>query len=155
MNKTVDHAQVVVNPFVICAGTLVGAVLLQQLLPLRFLPPTMARIVGGGVFVLGFVFGLPASRFMRQAKTTLNPGRSTTMLVTSGPFSLSRNPIYVALLLNYTGLAIFFGTLWGLLLLPAVVWMMNRWVIIPEEHYLEQKFGAAYTRYRASVRRWM
>jgi protein-S-isoprenylcysteine O-methyltransferase Ste14 len=59
------------------------------------------------------------------------------------------------MLLNYTGLSIMFQTLWGLLFLPVVVWLMTRWVIIPEEDYLKQKFGEAYLQYTESVHRWI
>ena len=155
IGETTDHAPIVVNPFVIVGGALMVAVLLQWLWPLPFLPTTLARIVGVLVFLLGFGFGLPAVRLMRQAKTTLNPYRPSSAVITSGPFRLTRNPLYVANLLNYAGLVVFFSLLWGLLLLPAIVWMTNRWVIRHEESYLEQKFGGEYTRYKASVRRWL
>ena len=155
MNKTTDHAQIVINPFVILGGALVVAALLEWFLPLPFLPTTLSRIIGAAVFLSGFAFGMPAFRLMRQAKTTLNPYRSSTAVITSGPFGITRNPLYVANLLNYTGLVIFFGLVWGILLLPAVVWLTNRWVIIPEENYLEQKFGDEYRRYKASIHRWI
>jgi protein-S-isoprenylcysteine O-methyltransferase Ste14 len=154
-NETTDRAQIKVNPFVIIGGALIAALLLQWLLPLPFLAPTLARIVGVLVFLLGFGFGLPAARRMRQVKTTFNPYHSSTSLVTSGTFRITRNPLYVANLVNYTGLVIFFRTPWGLLLLPVIVWLMNRWVIIQEERYLEQKFGDEYRHYKAKVRRWL
>jgi protein-S-isoprenylcysteine O-methyltransferase Ste14 len=155
VNETSDHAQVVINPFVIYGGLLVIAVLLQWLVPLPFLSPTLARVVGAIVFFLGLAVGLPAARAMRQVRTTFNPYRSTTALVTSGSFRISRNPIYVALTLNYAGLAIFFLTLWGLLLLPVALWMTTRFVIVPEEAYMRQKFGGEYERYTVQVRRWV
>jgi protein-S-isoprenylcysteine O-methyltransferase Ste14 len=153
VNETSDHAQVVINPFVIYGGLLVIAVLLQWLLPLPFFSPTLARIVGVIVFFLGLVVGLPAARAMRQARTTFSPYRSTSALVTSGSFRVTRNPIYVALTLNYTGLAIFFLTLWGLFLLPVAVWLTARYVIAPEEAYMRQRLGDEYERYTAQVRR--
>jgi protein-S-isoprenylcysteine O-methyltransferase Ste14 len=155
MSHTTDHAHIVVNPFVICGGAFVLALAAQWVLPLPFVSATAARIAGTAVFVAGLVFGLPAARLMRSAKTTFNPGRATTMLLTTGRFRRSRNPIYVALLANYAGLAIFFGTLWGLIFIPAVIWLMNRWVIVPEEQYLHAKFGDAYSAYAASVHRWL
>jgi protein-S-isoprenylcysteine O-methyltransferase Ste14 len=38
---------------------------------------------------------------------------------------------------------------------PAVWWVIYRIAIRHEEAYLEQKFGSAYSDYKASVRRWL
>jgi protein-S-isoprenylcysteine O-methyltransferase Ste14 len=155
MTTSTDHARIIVNPFLIYGAAFLLAVLAQRIVPLPFLPPSSARLVGLLVFLAGFAFGLPAARAMRAARTTFNPQRSTTALVVEGVFRRSRNPIYVALLLNYAGLCIFFGTLWGLFLVPLVIWLTDRWVIIPEEAYLRTKFGDSYDVYASSVRRWL
>jgi len=155
VNNHNDHAHVVVNPFLVHIGALAVGLLMQWLLPLPFLSVTAGRLAGAVIFLLGLAVGIPASRLMRMARTTFNPGRATTALVTKGPFQRSRNPIYIALLLNYAGLAVFFGTPWSLLLLPVVVWLMNRWVIVPEETYLARKFGNEYAQYSSMVRRWV
>jgi protein-S-isoprenylcysteine O-methyltransferase Ste14 len=155
MTISSDHPRVVVNPFIICLGVLALALAAQWLLPLPFVSPTIAHIVGAVVFLLGIAFGLPAARGMRTAQTTFSPSRTSAALVTSGRFQISRNPIYVAMLLNYAGLSIFFGTPWGLLLTPVVIWLMDRWVIVPEERHLEEKFGMAYAEYRQVVHRWL
>lgn len=155
MDNQIDHARLIVNPFIICGVALLVAVLLQWAIPLPFLPSPMAWIIGLIVFLSGFGFGLPAFRLMRKAKTSPNPNHPSTALITQGTFRYSRNPIYVAQILNYAGLAILFQSLWGLLFLPVVGWMMTRWVIIPEEDYLSQKFGESYLHYKESVRRWI
>ena len=155
MHKTSDHAQIVVNPFVIHGAALLIALLLQGFLPLPFVPATLARILGVAVFLAGIGFALPAARLMRSAHTTFNPNRATTTLLTTGRFHISRNPIYIGMLLNYAGLAIFFGTLWGLLLIPVVILLMNRWVILPEEEYLTRVFGEAYTTHKSATPRWV
>jgi len=43
---------------------------------------------------------------------------------------------------------------WALILLPAVIALVQHYVIAREEEYLERKFGAEYLRYKAAVRRW-
>ena len=45
--------------------------------------------------------------------------------------------------------------MWPLILLPALMVLVQRWVIAPEEAYLERKFGAEYRSYRTQVRRWL
>jgi protein-S-isoprenylcysteine O-methyltransferase Ste14 len=155
MDSKNDHAHVVVNPFLIYIVIALCAILLQRLLPLPFIAQSSARLVGVIVMLVNLMFGLPAVRRMLTAKTTLNPHHPTTALVFSGPYRFSRNPMYVGLTLLFAGLATFFQIPWGLALLPVVVWLINIWVIVPEEQYLEQKFGAEYSNYKSTVRRWI
>ena len=155
MNKTHDHAHVVINPFLIYIGLGLCAVLLQKLLPLPFLKQPGAAILGVIVMVVSFVFGLPAVLNMIAAKTTPNPYRPTTTLVFSGPYRFSRNPMYIGLTLLYAGLMTYLQLPWGLIFLPVVIWLITIWVIVPEEKYLEQKFGAEYLNYKSTVRRWI
>ncbi len=103
MNVKNDHAQVVVNPFVIYIGFLLFAIVLQRLLPLPFLGQQSGFLIGVVVMIISFIFGLPAVRNMLAAKTTPNPHRPTTTLVFSGPYRFSRNPMYIGLTLLYTG----------------------------------------------------
>ena len=67
----------------------------------------------------------------------------------------SRNPMYIALTLLYLGIAIYFGLVWALLLLPFALATIHYGVIIREESYLERKFGEDYLAYKSRVRRWI
>jgi protein-S-isoprenylcysteine O-methyltransferase Ste14 len=155
MNQKDDHAQITINPFLIYIFVALGAVLLQRFLPLPFIEQSDARIIGVMIMIINIIIGLPAARKMLSAKTSLNPHRPTTALVFSGPYRFSRNPMYIGLTLLYAGLMVFFQITWGLLLLPFVIWLITIWVIIPEEKYLETKFGNEYLNYKSSVRRWV
>lgn len=155
MKPKTEHAQIVVNPFLIYILMALCAIVLQRFVPLPFITQSNARILGAIVMIINLVIGLPAVRDMLTAKTSLNPQRPTTALVLHGSYRISRNPMYFGLTLLYLGLAIFFQLAWGLVLLPVVVWLITIWVIVPEEKYLEQKFGAAYLNYKSTVRRWI
>ncbi len=87
--------------------------------------------------------------------TATAPRGPTTAIVDRGPYRRSRNPMYLAMLLFYVGLACFFGLVWPLVLAPALVWVMSATIIAREERYLEDKFGDEFRRYRARVRRWI
>ncbi len=63
--------------------------------------------------------------------------------------------MYLGMALLYLGLALAFGLLWAVALLPIVVAVIDRGVIAREESYLEAKYGAAYNDYRGRVRRWI
>jgi protein-S-isoprenylcysteine O-methyltransferase Ste14 len=155
MNPKNDHAQVVVNPFVIYIVFGLGALALQRLLPLPFAGQPSAALIGVTVMLISFIFGLPAVMNMLAAKTTPNPHRPTTRLIFSGPYRFSRNPMYIGLTLLYAGLMTYLQLPWGLVLLPVVIWLITIWVIVPEERYLEQKFGSEYLNYKSTVRRWI
>lgn len=155
MEQKTDHAPVVVNPFVIYFGLAAAAILLQRILPLPFVSQSTARVLGAFLIALNFIFGLPALRDMLQAKTSPNPHRPSTVLVLSGNYRFTRNPMYIGLTLMFAGLLTFFEISWGLLFVPLVVWLITIWVIVPEEKYLEKKFGDEYLLYKSKVRRWI
>jgi protein-S-isoprenylcysteine O-methyltransferase Ste14 len=71
-------------------------------------------------------------------------------LVTSGPYALTRHPIYSGLLLAFLGSALARGEWRGVLalaLVAAAFWRKVR----HEERWLKEEFGDAYTRYRERV----
>jgi protein-S-isoprenylcysteine O-methyltransferase Ste14 len=96
-----------------------------------------------------------AVRTFRAAGTPVPGNEPTTTIVRSGPYRLSRNPIYVAFSLLVLGLAVWADTLW-LLATLAIALALMAFVVIPrEERYLLRRFPDDYARYRASVRRWL
>jgi protein-S-isoprenylcysteine O-methyltransferase Ste14 len=135
-----------------------AAIALQLAVPLS-LPKgllTPARIPGGAVLIiLGVALVVLARReFARRGQPT-DPGRPTTRVVTTGVFSVSRNPLYLGGICVLVGIALAIDLPWVLvLLLPALV-ACHYILIAPEERYLAAKFGAEYTLYAASVRRWL
>jgi protein-S-isoprenylcysteine O-methyltransferase Ste14 len=150
-----DRVSLRIQPPLLYAVPLVIGVLLRVVFPMELLPTGTALIVGGSIAVLSFALGLPAFLTMRQARTSVNPNQPTTAIVTQGPFRLTRNPIYLSLTVLYAGLALMANAWWALVLLPVVVVLVHFLVILPEEQYLEQKFGEPYRSYKANVRRWI
>jgi protein-S-isoprenylcysteine O-methyltransferase Ste14 len=155
MNEPSSHAPVRVPPPLIGIVLLITGWLLQLAWPLNFLSSSMSHAIGVIVFVSGLPIAITAVICMRRNRTTVNPYRRTTALVCSGPFRFTRNPLYVAMILHYCGIAIFLRLPWALILAPIVVLIMTKWVIIPEETYLERLFGEEYDRYKSEVPRWM
>ena len=92
---------------------------------------------------------------MERAGTNVNPTLPSTVLVATGPFLFSRNPLYVALTLMYVGLALLANALWVLVSMIPVLVVMHYGVVRREERYLEAKFGDAYREYRSRVRRYV
>jgi protein-S-isoprenylcysteine O-methyltransferase Ste14 len=75
-------------------------------------------------------------------------------LVTSGPYEMSRHPMYLAWTLVYLGLMAILASGWLVILLPIlVVWI--HWASGREEQRMDETFGSAYQDYRTRVRRYL
>jgi protein-S-isoprenylcysteine O-methyltransferase Ste14 len=85
----------------------------------------------------------------------LVPGEPSTVVLNSGPYRCTRNPIYISFVIFYFGTAIILTSAWMLLLLIPVLIILQRGVIEREEAYLHSKFGNAYRKYQARVPRWL
>ena len=106
---------------------------------------------------VGIAIDLMAVRRFRHARTTVNPmdPSRATRLVTDSVFSISRNPMYLGLLLLLIGWALWLGSLSVWLIPPLFVFVTTYAQIVPEEQALTQLFGAAYDAYRRNVARWI
>jgi protein-S-isoprenylcysteine O-methyltransferase Ste14 len=155
VNTNADHSKITVDAPVLLAIAIVLTILLQRFVPLPFFPSLPSRIVGAILFFGGFALGMPAFRGMLRAKTSPNPHRPATALVREGTYRFTRNPMYLGMLCWYAGISIFFQNPWFILFLPLLVWSITNWVIIPEEKYLEEKFGRDYLDFKSRVRRWI
>lgn len=150
-----ESAGVRLDPQLLYAVPLAGGLLLDWWHPLRSAWPQFRTPVGIAVIALGVGLAAAAVRRFRSAGTSLQPWEPSTTLMTDGPFRFSRNPVYVAYTLVYLGVGSWMNSLWPLLLLPLVLWLMHRLVISREESYLEARFGEAYRDYSHRVRRWL
>lgn len=141
-------------PFLYAALFLLG-LLLDRLWPWSPLPRDLSRLLSMVLLIpgCGLVF-ISLGLFVR-AKTSPFPMRPASALVRTGFYRWTRNPMYLGMLLIYTGVALLFDVFWALALTPAVIWLVTRFVIRREERYLEARFGDEYRAYRAEVGRWI
>jgi protein-S-isoprenylcysteine O-methyltransferase Ste14 len=117
---------------------------------------TQTATITGIIFVIATVLvNLTAIRQFVRSKNTIVTIKPAHSLQTTGIYSRTRNPMYLGLVLLYTGLAFLTGNWWTLILLPFVVVVVNYFMIRPEEKYLERRFGQSYLEYRSKVRRWI
>jgi protein-S-isoprenylcysteine O-methyltransferase Ste14 len=153
--STADTAGIRVAPPLYYVGGFLAGVVLELVFPTSW-PSSGVRLaaalIAGGAWL---VFDIGAMVFFRRAGTSPLPMNPTTDLVTSGPYRVTRNPMYVGMAFLYVALAFAFGVTWALVLLPGVIAMIDRFVIAREEPYLERKFGQPYRDYKARVRRWI
>jgi len=112
--------------------------------PFPFLHGTLAVPLGAPLVVLAIaLFSYSFAKF-RAAGTPVPARKPTTVIVRTGPYRFSRNPIYLAFSLFQLGIAIWVSSLWLLATLVAAVALIHYVVIPREEQYLERRFGAQY-----------
>ena len=91
----------------------------------------------------------------RRSGTPTRPTHQATALVTSGPFRVPRNPMYLAIVVMLLGLAVWVGSL-PMLIAPIGFFAFMSLVFIPhEERRLRETFGEAYLSFTRRVRRWI
>ena len=135
--------------------TLLLGLVLDRRLHVPFLPRGVARVLGWPLVGGGMALCTWFVRTMRAADTTLDVDKPVSSLVQDGPFRYSRNPGYLSLTMLYAGIAILGNALWAILLVPLVLYVIQREVIEREERYLERTFGKEYLAYKRRVRRWV
>jgi protein-S-isoprenylcysteine O-methyltransferase Ste14 len=150
-----DAAGVIAPPPLIYIGALGSGFVLDALLPSTSVPAAVAWPLGSVLAITGVALARSFFRALHGADTSVSPYSSTTRLVTSGPYRLTRNPGYLGMALGYSGIAVLSGTLWAFLPLALALIVVDRGVIAREERYLERKFGEQYRLYKARTRRWL
>ena len=150
-----DTAGVIAPPPVIYFAFLLIGLGADRLWPVAVLPQVARYAAGAAVIALSLALVISAVRQFRRHKTSFKPHEPSTALITEGPYRYSRNPMYLALSLLYTGLGIAADGPWTLALLAPLLIVMHYGVILREERYLERKFADDYRRYKATVRRWL
>jgi protein-S-isoprenylcysteine O-methyltransferase Ste14 len=116
---------------------------------------TTIKIAGVVLFVIGAFYAGWGLLIFHRAQTTTTPGETSKKLVMSGPYRLSRNPMYVGLILAYLGEAGLLAQVWPVIFIPLIFSYVN-WIVIPlEETVLKGDFGAEYENYCKRVHRWL
>lgn len=131
---------------------------LQLLLPGQSVDPdtrTALTVAGIVLWLLAAAIGGASLLLFRRRRTTTVPGEVSVALVLEGPYRLSRNPMYVGIVLAYLGEMFCLGQIMPLIPLVLAIGYLH-WAVVPlEESRLNATFGEAYARYRGRVRRWI
>ena len=152
-----DGAQVRIPPPLLPLATILSGVALQQLMPIGLELPTPGRYWIGGIIVVASVLVLgtwPAVLFRRSGQSPI-PWQPTPSIIERGPYRFTRNPMYLMMVIACVGFAIILSNAWILVLTPLCALLLYRLAILPEEAYLERKFGEGYLSYKRRVRRWI
>jgi protein-S-isoprenylcysteine O-methyltransferase Ste14 len=107
--------------------------------------------------IIGVLILFLAGGLFRKHQTTVNPLKPETAshLVTTGVFSLSRNPMYLGMLLILVALSIRFNPMGGILICAVFVGFITKFQIIPEETAMQKLFSEKFNAYCKNTRRWI
>ncbi len=137
----------------------ISSILLSILLGLLYTPglpdSALLRLFGAALAVTAVFLSAWAVLTLISARTTVLSHRGSDHLVTTGPYAISRNPIYLAQPLLLAGLGLATTNSWFLIF--AVITGLSTYAlgIRREEEHLLARFGAEYEFYCRRVRRWL
>ena len=142
-------------PLLFVGGVTIG-VLLDLVVPLPAIIPDAPWVVIAGFALVVFGFGCTVTGMLtfKKFRTSVYPNRPAALVVDTGIYAYTRNPMYTGLTIAYLGGVLLTGVLWVLLLLPLVLTLLVTQVIQREERHLAERFPDAYAAYCARVGRW-
>jgi protein-S-isoprenylcysteine O-methyltransferase Ste14 len=144
-----------IQPPTIFAALLVLSAALHCTYPTRQVAEPPWAFVGVLLIGFGVVLNLWADSLFKRCGTTVKPQEIPTALIVSGPFRISRHPMYLGMATILLGEAVVLGSLAGLLFPLIFAGLMEALFMLREEKMLEEAFGEEYLDYRRRVRRWI
>lgn len=144
----------ILPPFYLFGG-LALMLALHFLLPGARLIPMPWSLAGAFLMIAGLALTITGAHTFHRAETPVRPFEESTTLVTHGPFGLSRNPMYLGMVVALAGTAVLLGTLTPWVVPSVFAVVIHNFFVVPEERLMEQIFGDDYRAYRSRVRRWL
>ena len=123
--------------------------------PLVWIVPPLWNLLGLVLLASGVILNLIADNAFKQVGTTVKPYQESSSLVTSGVFQISRNPMYLGIVLILLGIAVLLRSLSPFLVIILFAILIDRIHIRVEEQMLEEEFGPNWEAYKAKTRRWL
>ncbi len=147
-----------ISPTILFLITFIVGISLSWFLPLkmtRFIAHEVTQMLGLTFLLTSLILNLLAYRMFKHYATPHAPHSVPTVLIETGVFAFSRNPVYVALILSEVGLAFIFDMIW-LVLSAATLWIsLDIMIVRDEERVLENTFKQDYVEYKNKTRRWV
>ena len=125
------------------------------LVPVIDLVPYPWNVMGVAPLAIGILFNVMADAGFKRVQTTVKPFEISSALVTNGIFRISRNPMYLGMLLILLGIAILMGTLSPFVIIIIFGVVMELVFVRREEEMLEDKFGSEWNDYKKKVKKWL
>ena len=139
-------------PPVILLASIVLQIILLFSLPISV---DLSSLLGLILILSGISLVFVSLRFMRKMKTTFIPDGTPEVLISSGPFKFSRNPIYLGMLTVLVGVAFLMSSLSAIIIAFVFGIIINFTWIAHEEKKLHELFSEDWENYSSKVRRWI
>jgi protein-S-isoprenylcysteine O-methyltransferase Ste14 len=142
-------------PPLIGAGALMAATACAFAFPVSLPFAPLARPLGSALIAAGVALVAWAVATLRRARTTTLPHRGADRLVASGPFAVSRNPIYLGVAIAFVGLGGAVDSPWFVVAAFIEAALIDVFGVRREEAHLASRFGEEWAAYAARVPRWL
>ncbi len=150
-----DKAGVLIFPPLLYLLVLSTGIIVSYFFPQHFINFSIAMPMGIIFTITGITTLILAATLFRKNKNPVNPSGSTQLIICSGIYKYTRNPMYLSLTLIFTGISIITNSWFSFVLLLPLLLICQKGIIEREEKYLTRKFGDEYLKYKAKVRRWI
>jgi protein-S-isoprenylcysteine O-methyltransferase Ste14 len=144
-----------IYPPVYLAGALIIMAIAHFALPAAQVLAFPLTLIGLLPIAVGIAFNLSADRAFKAHRTTVKPFERSRALVIDGVFSVTRNPMYLGMVLILVGVGLLLGSLLPFLVVVAFALLIDRRFVLAEERMLAETFGDDWQAYRRRVRRWL
>lgn len=151
-----DKPDIIVFPPLATLIALFVAIALGWLIPLSIFAPfaTLWSVVLGICIILAsFAVAASGIREFKAAGTNVDPRHKTKTIVDTGIYRVTRNPMYLGMVVLQLGLGFCFSLDWTVITAPILFVVLHFGVVLREEEYLTKKFGDEYTEFLTRSRR--
>ena len=143
-----------VNPPTLFWILIAAIVAVDRFVPLAPFDQPWLPWCGGVLAIVGIGISAVAKRQFQRIGTNVYTFEEPGELVTAGLFRVSRNPMYLGLILAGLGAALVSATLAALVLSAVFALIVRYWYIAFEENAMLRRFGEPYQAYCRTVGRW-
>jgi len=131
------------------------AICLHFVFPIKKVLEPPYSFLGVILIFLGCLLNIEADRLFRRDNTSVKPDKTPSTLEESGPFNVSRHPMYLGMASILAGVSVVLGTVAAFFTPLLFIALMEILFLPDEERNLEETFGDRYVAYKAKIRRWI
>ncbi len=144
-----------IQPFLLMLALLAGQYVFGRYPSFALILARPIGMVAVGIFAAGFLLMVSGAVTLLWQRTTIHPGHTPKKLISRGLFALTRNPIYLGMLLILTTIPLMAVQPRLLVFTLAFFLIMDFYVIPREERIIRVGFGSEFDDYRKRTRRWL
>jgi protein-S-isoprenylcysteine O-methyltransferase Ste14 len=135
--------------------SLLVSALLHFTLPVNIVIKYPFNYLGFLFFAIGGTLNIWTDQLFKKNKTTVKPNEKPSTFIQTGPFKISRNPMYLGMALILLGAGFILGSITSFVGAPLFIAAMEMFFIPKEEKNLREQFGEEYESYCKKIRRWI